>query len=201
MGSQVRLGRTSPCGRLKEEQGERGRDARSGAGTRSICLWQTHFKLIWLLQSGLWRKQYLVVAFGVHFSFRLILDSLLFFFPDQTANDWQESCKSKRMLAYFPHFSPPFSEISACNILMLWHKFGWEGELLYLHTHSVCDHNIHVIRHKDMWWNAFNTSLFGAQGQLCSWDVTAKSGFFTRKERKSVLLTDLVFSLHSWAIS
>lgn len=69
VGEQAGLSRTSPCGGLKGEQGERSRDACSGAGTRSICLWQRHFKLIWLLQ--VWSQQCCVTAFGVRFSFIL----------------------------------------------------------------------------------------------------------------------------------
>lgn len=63
----------------------------------------------------------------------LFLYSFVLFFLDQIANDWQESRKSGRMLIYFPHFSPILSEISACNILMLWHKYAW-SESSYIYT-------------------------------------------------------------------
>lgn len=61
------------------------------------------------------------IASGVSFHFCV---HFCWFFLDQIANDWQESCKAERMLIYFPHFSPIFSEISAYDILMLWHKYA-----------------------------------------------------------------------------
>lgn len=85
----------------------------------SICPWLTHSELIWVLQVWARSEQGFVLLLG----FTWVLESLLFFLH-QIANDWQESWKSERMLLYFPLFSSTFSEISACNILMLWHKFA-----------------------------------------------------------------------------
>lgn len=42
-----------------------------------------------------------------------------------------------------------------------------------------------------------DTNLLGPRTSSTQGEATAEPGFFTRKDEKSVLLTSLVFSLHS----
>lgn len=144
-------------------------------------------------RSGPWSERCFVIAFGVHFSFILTFVAL----SRSNSNQIGRNLVNLKGCSFISHiFLLHFQRL----VHVIFYYCGintHERESSYIYTLTVC---VIVI---STWLDTrtcgkmhLTQACLGLRDSSTQWDATVKSGFFTGKERKSVLLMDLVFSLH-----